>query len=120
MLIPIRGCSTAYPCVIVLRTRVDDRPVQRMCGGPNQAARGVERQLSVRVERDHIPDVSDGGKIAFLDLECVRSTEQQSVEVVELSPLALVPHPDRLALVPSPRAVEQIEGTAAIVRHSGG
>ena len=54
-------------------------------------------------------------KIAFFDLECIRPTEQESVEVIELSPLALVPHPDRLAFVPSARAMEQIEGSAAIV-----
>ncbi len=65
--------------------------------GPDQLARGVARQLRIRVQRDDVFHPDEHGSRTDDEREAVAVTlPQQGVEVRQLAALALVPHPDPL------------------------
>ena len=85
---------------------VETRPVQRVRHLADQPQHRVARQPRVGIERD---DPAHAGRHGRVD-ECrVGSAAQQPVQLVQLAALALPPHPDALAGVEHPAAVQQQE-----------
>ena len=93
---------------------VERRPVERMRQGPDELMDRGSRQPGVRVQRDDVPDAGrhrGGGQKGRVD-----RTPEQAVQLVQLAPLALPPHPLALARVPDPPSMEQEEPLAVIAR----
>ncbi|MNI14097.1 hypothetical protein D3C73_673480 [compost metagenome] len=77
----------------------------------NQPAGGIPWQAGIRVQGDDIAHpLGDGGGLAVRLHEAgIRRAAQQAVQLVELAPLALPPHPAPLARVEPAVAMEQPE-----------
>jgi hypothetical protein len=99
---------------------VVDRPVERMREVSDELARGIPGKLRVRVERDHVADRRQDRAVADHLRERVgRLAPQVRVQLLELSALALVAHPETLVGIPDSIAVEQVEdrpGFRAVLR----
>src|ERR1700675_3422919 len=82
-----------------------DQPVDR-----------ASRQACVRVEGDDVADVARhrGGWAGSRQKGGIGGPSKQSVQLVKLPALAFPPHPDLLALVPEPSAMEEQESIATI------
>ncbi len=86
----------------------------------DQLARGVARQARVAVERDAVADLWQNRDITDVDDETgVGGPAQQAVELLDLAPLALPPHPASFRRVPLPPAVKQEEPVVAVGRMPG-
>ena len=84
--------------------------VERVGHRADQQARGVARQLRVRVERDDVLHLAENARVPDDAGElAVGPAAEQRVQIAQLPALALVPHPDALLGVPAPRAVEEEE-----------
>ncbi len=89
---------------------VHARAVERVHHGGDEVARGVAGQLSVGIERDHVPDAFEVGRVAHGQRKLVaRAAAQVAVHVLQLAALALVPHPHAFLRIPQARAVQQQE-----------
>ena len=90
--------------------RVERGAVQWMGNDADQLPRDVARQPRVAVERDAVPDGRQDRHVADVDDEAgVGGAAQQAVELLDLAPLALPPHPEPFLLVPLPRPMAQEE-----------
>src|SRR5439155_17170101 len=79
-----------------------DQPIDRPSG-----------ESRVGVESDDVADA--GRRDGTRSHEArVRRPAQEAIQLVELAPLALPPHPRPLAVVPEPAAMEEEESLAAI------
>ncbi len=95
---------------------IDHRAVERMSDCPHQFVRGIARQLRIRVQRDHVLDVSQQGQISSLHGEIVMRPEKQLVEIQQLSALALPGHPNAFGFVVRAMPVEEEERAFALSR----
>ena len=95
--------------------------IERMGHGADECGRGAGRQDRVGIERHDIADAAQPREIAFGHGECgVAGAADVGVELDELAPLPLPPHPNAVGGVPSPGAVQEIEGrvAAAVVQRA--
>src|SRR3989442_12748516 len=101
---------------------VDRGPVERMRQGPDELMDRGSRQPGARVQRDDVPDAGrhrGGGRCprpAGREKGRVDRTSEQAVQLVQLAPLTLPPHPLALARVPDSPSMEQEEALAVIAR----
>ncbi len=101
------------PAAAALAVAAKAGPVQRVRHHADQLPRRIAGQLRVGVERDHVLHAPQRRGIADDVGEAVRPVAaQQRVQVRELSPLALVAHPQPFLRVPPARAVEEEEDVA--------
>ncbi len=97
--------------------RVVDRTVQRVRHGADELARGVARQLRVRIQGDHVFHAGQHRGGSDHQGESVAAAlPQQAVQVRQLAALALVTHPDPVMGVPAARAMEQEEDVVPTLR----
>ncbi len=90
--------------------RVEARAIQRMRDDADELLGDIARQAGVRVERDAIAHRRENVQFADLYAEArVEGAPEQPVEFLDLSALALPPHPDVFLGVPAPRAMKQEE-----------
>ena len=90
--------------------RVKDRAVKGMGHGADELPRDIARQLRVRVERDHVLDGREDPLVPHNLREVLAAdSPKEPVELEELPPLALVAHPQALAIVPEAGPVDQVE-----------
>jgi hypothetical protein len=110
---------------------VEARAVERMGHGADEAPDHALGQLRVGVERDHEADVADPALVARLLAEHreggVGGAEDEAVELLELAPLALPPHPTAFRAVVAARPMERVERARPLARvvlvqasHAGG
>ena len=74
----------------------------------DQLARGIARQLRIRIERDDVADARQ--RLAGTDRggeAGIGGAAQQAIEFFQLAALALPSHPHLLALVPQALAVQK-------------
>ena len=101
---------------------VERRPVERMRQRPDELMDRGSRQPGVRVQRDDVPDAGRHRRRgrwrrpAGREKGCVDRTPEQAVQLMQLAPLALPPHPLALARVPDSPSMEQEEPLAVIAR----
>ncbi|MNZ49332.1 hypothetical protein D3C78_670970 [compost metagenome] len=95
--------------------RIQASPVERVSHLGNQSAGGIPRQAGVRIQRDHIAHrTRDCGWLPIERHEAgIGGAAQQAVQLMELAPLALPPHPAALAGVELAMAMEQQETIAS-------
>src|SRR6185312_1797395 len=84
--------------------------IQRMRDDANQLPGGISGQARVAVERDAVLHQRQDRRVANChDKTGVRRAAEQTVEFLDLAPLALPSHPETFLLVPLTRAMEQEE-----------
>src|SRR5215472_6785693 len=76
-----------------LRSRIDDRAVERVRHGTDQMRSGATRQLRVGIESDHIFHAAKLRNVTGFDGEPVLSAKNEFVQIEQLTPLALPSHP---------------------------
>src|SRR4029078_13363969 len=87
---------------------IERRPVQGMRDDADQLARRVAGRTGIAVEGDAVADLRQNGRVADGEDEAgVGGATQQAVELLDLSALALPPHPQALLVVPLTRAMEE-------------
>lgn len=85
-----------------------------MLQGGDELPGGIARQLGVGVQGNHIAHVAQFGDIADdQDKVFAPLAAQQGIERHQLATLALVTHPQSLAGIPHPRAMQEQEALAA-------
>ena len=86
-----------------------------MRDGAHEPARAVGRQLRVGVERDDIPAARDHADVADLHVKRrVVVAEHQTVELLDLSPLAFPSHPSPGRRIQPPRAMQEQKAAGAV------
>ena len=114
------GLEDPVPLDDAAETDVEARAVQGVSADPDQLLGGVPGQARVGIEGEAVAHAAEDLDVADLHGEArVRGPAQDGVELLELSPLALPPHPDVLARVPLPHAVEQVEPVRASLAEAG-
>ncbi len=99
------------------RAAVEAGAIQRVRKRADELASGVERQVGVGVERDDIADALQLVALADEDVERrIDGAPQHSVELVQLAPFPLKPHPQPLGWVPYATPVQQVEAAGPISR----
>ena len=92
-----RGCNMPYPSETRCIRSSYRGTVQRVRHGPDELPRRVARQLRIRVEGDHEPDVRQILRPADDDGKAIRRpAPEEQVQLRKLSPLAFVSHPGRV------------------------
>jgi len=95
-------------------------PVQRVGQRRDESCRGARRQVSVGVERDHVPDPGELLEVALHRPEAsVVRAEKQLVQLVQLAALTLPSHPATLGGIPLPGSVQEEEREVAVLPVGG-
>ena len=101
---------------------IEARLVQRMGQRLDHAAGGARRELGVAVQRDHEPDISQGGGVADADQACGvlwPGARDEPVQLFQLAPLALPADELLLGFAPGALAMEKEEPPVAVAPVQG-
>ncbi len=83
--------------------------------GADQFASDVARQLSIRIERDHVTNCLQQRVIGSAHDEArISSAAQESIEFFELASLSFPTHPFVLAGVPLSPAMKEMKAAVAV------
>ena len=97
--------------------------VERVRQGADQQRRRVGREHRVGIEGDDVADAPHRRHIPLEDAErLARAGEHEPVELGELAPLPLPPHPHALVRIPAARPMEEVErvlGVGGVPRVEG-
>ena len=97
------------------RPGIHGRQIQRMCHLADQAPRRIARQPRIGIQHDHIAHA--GGRQAVSGNEAgIDRAAKQTVQLVQLAPLALPANPFALRRVPQPAPVQQQKAIAPRAR----
>jgi hypothetical protein len=108
------GLEDAVPLRDPALRQIEAGPVERVEDDPDQLLGSVAREPRVPVERDAEADLRKDRDVAHLGrVAGVAGAAEQPVELLDLSPLPLPPHPPVLLRVPQPRPMEQEESVIA-------
>jgi hypothetical protein len=81
----------------------------------DQCACRVAGQLRVGIQGDDVLDRTEYGRITDSIRECcLLASPQQSIELLQLSPLALISHPHPFVWIPHARSMKQIEDVRTV------
>ena len=97
------------------RLRIEARAIQRMGQRAHQLASRVQRQIGVRIERDHVPHGLQLARLADDDVERrVGGASQHPIELVQLPALPLPSHPPPLRRIPDAAPMQQVEASRSV------
>ena len=109
------GLEDAIALGDAAQARVEPRSIQRVGDDADQGLRGVARQPRVGVQRDAIAHRRQDRQFADLHGEAgVAGAAEETVELLDLAPLALPSHPHLLAGIPAPFAMKQEEAIGVL------